>query len=411
MMSDWTHSSVDEIIDRFARGDLSRAEARDLAQASLESAALFDELTATAMAKAAAAALNSRAYVEPARKAWWRSPVMLVAASSFASLVIVSVLIAKFSVTNKGSIAPAGPRIEATAPVLKPTLDFSDGSSQPILLADDLQQFAREQPAQVFRGQEQSTRAPRQTGSVVLIEGGLATFNLGSIDGVAKGSEVEVFTDQTFRQRVGRLSVATIFREQARAPLLSMSIQPHYAVKISDSTHLTALLQQVDDLAAQGQATHAREIAEQSAHWAQSANLTPGEKALSLERVAQLDFQAGAIDEAEARYRAALDLLNTGRKISSGVKISIQNDLASVAILRGDYDLAGKLLDQENTSSDQKSEASRLNNLGVLAELHGNKQQAESLYAQALQSLGQVQDALQEQKLVEANLTRIKGMH
>jgi tetratricopeptide (TPR) repeat protein len=334
---------------------------------------------------------------------------MLAAASALAVLIIAG-FIATFSLSNKRRVT-VRPSLTASAPALMPTLNLSAGSTQPVLLANDLQQSLDQQPGQVFRGEKESTRVPRQTGSVVLIEGGLATFNLGSIDGVAKGSEVEVFTDQTFRQRVGRLSVATIFREQARAPLLSMSIQPHYAVKISDSTHLTALLQQVDDLAAQGQATHAREIAEQSAHWAQSANLTPGEKALSLERVAQLDFQAGAIDEAEARYRAALDLLNTGRKISSGVKISIQNDLASVAILRGDYDLAGKLLDQENTSSDQKSEASRLNNLGVLAELHGNKQQAESLYAQALQSLGQVQDALQEQKLVEANLTRIKGMH
>jgi hypothetical protein len=54
-MTDRTKSHLDDQIDRYARGELSASEARQLAQSSLEDEELFEELTSTTLAKAALA--------------------------------------------------------------------------------------------------------------------------------------------------------------------------------------------------------------------------------------------------------------------------------------------------------------------------------------------------------------------
>jgi hypothetical protein len=71
-------------IDRYLRGELSPQEARALAQASLDSAALFDELTDAALAKAA---LNSRTVRSAGVIRTWRKTAVvaggLAAAAAF----------------------------------------------------------------------------------------------------------------------------------------------------------------------------------------------------------------------------------------------------------------------------------------------------------------------------------------
>ena len=55
-MSDSTRPPLEDQIDRYARRELSAAEARELAQRSLDDSELFEDLTFTALANAALSA-------------------------------------------------------------------------------------------------------------------------------------------------------------------------------------------------------------------------------------------------------------------------------------------------------------------------------------------------------------------
>ena len=404
-MPDSTRLHDNDRIDRFARGELSPAEARELAQASLDSQALFDEVMATALAKAAAA--NVHAYAEPVRRVWWRSPMALVAAASLAILIIVSVGIARLSVRKPPSFTIGPIRAKAT-PALKPTLSFSAGSSQPILLASDLQQSPSAQ-GQLFRGEEPSTRAPRQTGSVISVGDGLATMDLGSLDGISKGTEVEVYRDEALKLPAGRLRVNTVFRERARGETGTGDVRVKYGVRTSDATYLHGLMQRADDLRARGQLTEARQAATAANAWAKGATVPVAEKAKTLELLAKLDFLADDAESAQAHYQTALEMLSSGKDTRRDDIAEVQNNLAVVAMLRGDYDSAHKVLDQAAVPSDPQLQADRLNNLGVLLEQGGNLQQAEDFYTEALGALPK--NLRHEREIVEVNLARVKGPH
>ena len=110
-----------------------------------------------------------------------------------------------------------------TAPpfILTPALPFAAKPGQPVLLASDLQPDRRED-SQVFRGAELESRLPQPAGSIVSIEDGLAAIDLGSLDGLAKGSELRIFRDERSTQPIGRLMVTTVFRERARGRILSV---------------------------------------------------------------------------------------------------------------------------------------------------------------------------------------------
>ena len=405
-MPDSTHLPDSDRIHRFARGELSPAEARDLAQASLESPALFDEVMATALAKGAVA--NVPAYVVPVRRVWWRSPKVLVAASSLAILIIVSVLVTKFFVVNKPSITTAK-TVHATTPALKPTLSLSAGSSQPILLATDLQPSSSAQVEQIFRGEDASNRTPRQTGSIISVEDGLATIDLGSLDGISKGTAVEVYRDQELKHSLGRLRINTAFREQARGEIGKADFKAKYFVRASDVTYVQALLQRAQDFDARGQLTEARSAALQASTRAKAANVPLADKAKTSELVARLDFLAGDAESARTHYETALEILSSEKQARPEDIAEVQNNLAALAMLRGDYDSAQKALDQPTHFSNAKLEADRLNNMAVLAEQRGNSQQAEAFYTKALGALPT--NLRREREIVEANLDRIKGPH
>jgi Flp pilus assembly protein TadD len=408
MMTDFTQSQMREELDRFARGELSPVEARELAQESLESPFLFEDLTAIALAKTAVASVPVPA--EPTRRAWWRVPMMV---ATTASLVVGAVAFLYFEGQKLPIRHHADLRAKsepaATASPLKPTITFSATSSQPMLLASDLEPRANGAPALVFRGQTESSRAPRQVGSIISIKDGLATVDLGSLDGLARGSELEVLTKQTLGAPVAHLRIATVFREEARAPLPEVVVKLHSRVRISDSIHLAAVLEQVEAYDASGHLTDARRIAGETDVWLQTAKLSPHERAAFQERSAQLDFRAGALDSAELQYRMALKMLSADPRNSPKERVTIANDLASVAMLRGDYDLAEESLKGIIAAPVGTTPGSILNNLGVLAEIRGSPQQAQTYYDKALESTSETE--ISSRMVVQANMARIKGSH
>lgn len=402
-----TQSWFDEKLGRFARGEVTPEEAHELAQASLESPAWFEELTATALAKTAVSSVAVPA--ERARRAWWRSPFLLATAAAILIGIFVVRYATRVSSRQEQSARIANPQPPSMHP-LTPTLAFAPGSAQPILLAEDLQPATQTETPQVFRGEEEGTRSPRQIGAVISVEDGQATINLGSTDGLMKGSQVEVFRDNTMRDRVASLRVESLFREQARGGIGGQDLKIQYPVRVTDRDHLRALLQQAKDFEARGDLTDARRAAASATESANTATVTASQKASASELLARLDFKANDLAAAEMHYRAALDLLSADPHASPDYLAKAQNSLAALVMLRGDYDSAGKLL-RENPPNPTKLKlrADRLNNLGVLAETRGNRQQAASFYTQALAILSQ--NLSDERRIAEANLARVKGLH
>jgi Flp pilus assembly protein TadD len=356
------------MMDRYARRELTPEESRELAQGALDHPELFEDLTYTALASRGLSRKAIRG------KSTWYTLAGLAAAAA----IVISVYM-------------AGPVPKSSMPGPGPALSFSGAPGQPLLLASDLRKA--EPGAPVFRGGQPDSRAPRQVGSIVLIEDDLATIDLGSLDGLAKGSQVEAGSG-------ARLPVMTVFRERARARIpAGQQVRVRDEVRVAPADHLTGLMEQVDALANRGESEAARAMARRAA---QAVNLTPVERRRALERLATLEYQAGSQQEAERHYRSAVESLDRGE-----ASVAL-NNLAVLQLLRGEHKQAEELLGRA-VSASVKTDAvygQSLNNLGVLAELRGDRQKAQALYVDALRALASGED----RRAVETNLARVRGV-
>ena len=312
----------DDRLDRYARGELSAFEARELAHESAESDELFDELTAVSLAKAAL----------PAPK-----PVFQYAAWGAIAAVLVAALLYVLK--------------PAPSPPLQAALAWAASPGQPALLADPPADFP------VFRGADSTARAPRLLGTVMSIEAGEAAIDLGSIDGLDQGMDLEASSG-------GRVKIGTLFRDRALGKI-SGQVRPRDEIRVPTEAHLRAL-------ADQGEAAIARD---------------------------DLDAARDRMSEARAFFESA----KLGGEAGSRLAF-VWNELGVRKILRGDSAGAEVVLQQAVAFSPagDGSHARALNNLGVIAELRGDRARAAALYQEAL-------GAAPERHSVEANLARVKG--
>lgn len=399
-----TQSRFDEQLARFARGELGAAEAREFAQTALESPAWFEDLTATALARTAISSIPVPA--EPVRHSWWRSPFLLMAAAVIVIGILVVPYVMRIPPKHIDSTRTSTPQSPTIVPV--PTIVLKEGSSQPVLLAEGLLPTAPT-AIQVFRGEQEPARLPRQIGAIVEVEDGLVTINRGSADGLEKGSKVEIYRDKTLTNRIATLTVDTVFRDRARGDAVGNDLKTQCVVRVSDRNHLEALLQYADDSAARGDSAGARRAAAQANQWASTAQVSITQRAHAAGLLAELDFRANDLAAAETHYGAALEILTADANASADAVAKLQNDVAAVAMLRGDYGTAQKVLDRNAVGlSNKRLKAERFNNFGVLAEEHGDRSQAEAFYAQALELLSG--GSADERKIVEVNLNRVKGL-
>ena len=327
-------------VDRYVRGELSPVEARALAQASLDSPALFDELTDAALAKAA---LNPRTVRSASVLRTWRKTAVLAGGLAAAAVLVL------ISLPHRPS---------RRDPSVKPVLDLGSNAGQPVLLASGLHPAN----APVFRGGESESRAPQAAGVIVSIEDGSANINLGSLDGLAKGSELQAFRGSN---TAGRLQVTVVFRDRARASVIEgKQLRPKDEVRVGSADHLNALLQQIDAAFNRGDPDTAIKLAEGTVRWGESAAVPPGAMAVSW------------------------------------------NQLAVLRILRGEYDgVESHLLRAASATSKTDPVYGQIqNNLGVLYELRGERDKAAASYHDALGA-----SAGEQRQTVERNLARVRG--
>jgi Flp pilus assembly protein TadD len=356
-------------IDQFATRDLSPTEARLLAQQALEDTDLFDTLVAQG---AVEASLQSPAIFRSTRRVPWAIALCAAAAA---------VLLAFFLWRSSSRQIPQ-PSEQARAIVSKPAIlpSLETVNDRPVLLASELRP-AHSPNAGAFRGGSGPTRQPQSTGRIVALEAGEASVNLGSLDGLTKGIEL------------GPIVITTVFRDHARGKIVNGSpIRINDPVRVPLSIHLTAVLHEVDALAATGDLSQARELARNTL----SAG-SAGETRMLLERLAALDYQAGATDAAREHYEAAANNFYAPPAASPSEQAATLNSLGALYLLRGDPASAEKPLNQaaSETAIDPDLRAKIVNNLGVLSEMKGDLATARDDYSRAR---------------AQANLTRLRNL-
>ena len=363
-------------IDRYLNRELHSAAARAMAHEALDDSDLFEELTAVALVQAAlespattdrglaqsalddeilfdtliARGAADAAILAPQRRKYWPFAVAGVAAAAVGLLTFL--LVRPHAQPDRQSAQPAH------AAIAKP------GVAAAILLTAELQP-AHSRSAPVFRAIDAASRPPKSDGVVVSMEDGVATINLGSLDGLAKGTELGVF-GQTIRDRqIARIAITTVFRDRARAKILNGgAIQANDLVRIPNATHLNAIRQHVDALAANGDLKTARDIARKAL-----ASGSPGETRQMLERLAALDFQAGAPDAARERYEVAVNIFDQPPAAGSNEKATTLASYGALCLLAGDRQRGVDLLQKAlANATDATLRSQILHNLGAAAQ-------------------------------------------
>jgi tetratricopeptide (TPR) repeat protein len=389
-------------IDRYMNRELHPAAARALAHEALDDSDLLEELTAIGLVRAALESpattdrrlaqsalddedlfdtLVARGAVEaslrtPHRRKYW--PVAIAGAAAAAGLLA-------FLVLRPPSQPIARPLQQAR---VSPT----------ILLTSDLKPTSSP-GTPIFRGvTEEISRAPKSDGAVSSVEDGVATVNLGSIDGVVKGTSLTVIRDKP----IGRIIITTVFRDRSRGGIVDgNAIQANDLVRVPNLAHLAAVLQQVDSLASAGDLKAARDLARKSL-----AGDSPGETRQLLERLAALDYQANAAAAARERYEVAVNNFDQPPVASPIERAVTLANYGALSLLDANPQRAEDLLQKALANATDPSLRSQiLNNLGAIAEMRRDRANAAIYYNQALSQ----NPAQADRAIVEANLARLNG--
>jgi hypothetical protein len=359
-------------IERYMNRELHPAAARAMAHEALDDSDLFEELTAVALVQAAleSPATTDRSLAQtalddedlfdtlvargaadaamrtPPRRNYWRIAVAVAAAAAAGLLTFLLV-------RPHAQPVQQPPQQEAVA-IVKP------GVAPVVLLTAELQP-AHSQSAPIFRGIDAASRAPKSVGAVVSIEDGMVSVNLGSLDGLAKGTELPVIRDRP----IGGIAITTVFRDHARGKIVDGdAIRANDQVRVPSTAHLNAILQQVDALAANGNLKAARDVARNAL-----AAGSPGETRRLLERLAALDYQAGAPDAAREHYEVAVNIFDQPPAASSNEKASTLASYGALSLLAGDRQRADELLQKALTNAPDATLRSQiLHNIGVAAQ-------------------------------------------
>jgi hypothetical protein len=346
--------SDDRQLDAYLDRELSRQEQRALAQKALDDPELFDEL-------ATAAAVDSAAANEPvgARAHSIGGIWMLIGAAAAVAIIAATVAIDRSS--SRPPAPPATAR-QSTPRAPGPAAAPAPTASRPVILAARLGDLAG-QPAPEFRSDAAASRAPKSSGVVVSVENGEVSIDLGSLDGVAKGSEVQVV-------RAGGsggvgLTIATVFRERSRGV-----IAPANAVRVGDRVVVPSHLQ--------------------------------------LNALVEFVVSRVAAGDVDAARTAARQGVAVSAAASGGASADAMNELAAVLMDDGDYADAETLLRRAQTTATGITAVRVANNLAASAMLRGDVAAAESLYRSALAMAGTAPEYEAARYVVEKSLQDLR---
>jgi hypothetical protein len=280
---------------------------------------------------------------------------MLTGAAAAAATIIAVVSIDRSTSTPAPPpTAPSSPSASATTAAAP----SADASQPALLLTARLGDLAgRSSPE--FRAPADSSRAPKGSGVVVGIDNSEVAIDLGSLDGLAKGSQVQILRPGA--STPARLTIATVFRERSRGrPVSPDAVQAGDRVEVPSALQLSALLE------------HA------------------------LSRIA-----AGDADAARAAARQAVAVSSL---VSDASSTDAMNELAAVLITSRDYMDAESLLRRAQMYATGVTAVRVANNLAVVTALRGDRAAAESMYRSALALAGTAPEYDSARRAIEKNL-------
>ena len=290
---------------------------------------------------------------------------------------------------------------------------MEEGPGHPVLLANRFAPAKGVDKLPPSRTPDSSGRGLQASGIVTSLEGREANINLGSLDGLSTGSEVQVFRDEQFSKAVARLVATVVSLERSRAKVTGEEpVKVNDRVRVSGLDFLHALQSQADAYALRDDLTAARETGERALTWAESSKVTTGERRRAVEHLAAIEYRAAMAPESESHFRWIVENLNAEPAASPEERADAWNSFAVLHVLRGDMKNAQRLLDQAHIAPGATGVAVArcFNNLGVLAELDRDRGKAARLYADALRAFGPAPETpWQDRAGIQANLSRVRG--
>jgi tetratricopeptide (TPR) repeat protein len=306
-------------LDRLLAGELSHAEQRRLAQEALDDPELFDALTAAALTKTALETPTARDETSRFLERRQRPRRAILAMLAAAAVVMLAVPYGWVRWSNR----PAAPAQTVAAPVLV---------APPVLLTARVV-TTTEQTAQAFRTEAVAGRLPKDTGTVVSVNDGVADIDIGALDGLKQDMNLGILRGQ---RRVGSITTTAVFRERARGRR-SGDVRSGDRVEIDPAVTVSVILGQAMARRAAGDLNGARELAANAVSRADAASLPPEVRTRSLTELGEILNQLGAAQIERRDFAGAERTLQSAQSVAAGLtRMRVANNLGALAALRGD---------------------------------------------------------------------------
>jgi hypothetical protein len=337
----------------------------------------------------------------------------LLAAAGVSGMVAAAAALALVTASRRAD-APAVSPPTAAAPGrlpdgVPPAATPASGT-RPLMLAARLSGSGALDRSPTFRSAPTKERLPRRSGSVVAVVADEVTVDLGSVDGIARGSVLPAFRGSS-TSADGEVIVTTVFRERARGQSSGgRPLQPGDRVEVGSAEYLTASAEQIAARAATGDLANANAIAAEALPIAQSADVRADVRRTALAQFGALAFRSNDLVSAGRRLREAVNAFDASPAASSLERAGILNELGVVSVAMGDVQGGEDVLRraQALSAGDGVLEAHIANNLAAIAAMRGDRVRAEALYRSALDTLsGDAADASEDRIAVETNLTNL----
>jgi hypothetical protein len=391
---------LDDRLDRYLAGELTPGEQRELAQAALDDPSLFDTLTAAALVKAAARD-RAPAVEAAAPRSWSRNRLAVAFGGAMAAAAVVAVAIVDRPFRRTESQPP--PVLVAAGPAAVP--ETTPAPPVPgFLMARNEERPDRSSPA--FRtGADSGERLPKERGAVMSIDGDQVEIDLGSIDGIGKGSTVRLFRGNR-TEPAATLLVTTVFRERSRGETTGAAAALGDRAEVGRADSVNALIQRASARTETGDAAGARQLASRAVERADARDVDSAVRRRALYHLGRLEHAAGALDDAVVHLRGAADAFDRQPVAPPQERADVLDELGAALIDRKEYAEAERVL-REAPRSDGLAGVRVANNLAVLAEMRGDRTAAESQYRIAL-DLARTSSALEaERRVIQRNLDRL----
>jgi hypothetical protein len=260
-------------------------------------------------------------------------------------------------------------------------------------------------------GGPEASRLPMQEGTITALAAGVASIDLGSLDGLSKGMELPVVRGTPAPAVVGRLTVTTTSLEQGRGRAMETgALRVGDRIQIATPVYLSALSAQVTARIAADDLPGARTLAERAVAVAESTMVPADSRRAALAQLGAVEYRVQAYGESVRHYRLAQAGLDAAPAAPAPERARILNELAAVLIAQGEYPDAGDVLSAAQAAAAGTGAVAGqvANNLAALAALRGDPIQAASLYAAALGLVdGSPAPSQADRSVIEKNLAAL----